>query len=60
MSNEQTTENTGNVERIVTAMLPRAEIEALNTAAARFGMTAPEMLSRALIAEVQKDQQKTA
>ena len=60
MSKEQPTENTGNVERIVTAMLPRAEIEALNTAAARFGMTAPQMLSLALVAEVQKDQQPTA
>ena len=60
MSKEQPTENTGNVERIVTAMLTRAEIEAMNATAARLGMTSLEMLSRALIAEVQKDQQKTA
>lgn len=60
MNNKQTTDKAGNVERIVTAMLTRAEIEAMNATAARLGMTAPEMLSRALIAEVQKDQQKTA
>lgn len=52
MSNEQTTENTGNTERIITAMLTRAEIEALNVTAARLGMTSPEMLSRALMAEI--------
>lgn len=53
MSNEQTTENTGNGERIVTAMLTRAEIEAMNATAARLGMTAPAMLSRALLAEME-------
>ena len=52
MSNEQTTKNTGNGERIVTAMLTREQIDALNLAAARLGMTAPEMLRRAVIAEV--------
>ena len=60
MNNEQTTDNTGKAERIVTAMLTRADIEAMKATSARLGMTAPEMLSRALIAEVQKDQQKTA
>ena len=32
--------------------LTREQIDALNLAAARLGMTAPEMLSRAVIAEV--------
>ena len=53
MSNEQTTENTDKAERIVTAMLTRTEIEAMNATAARLGMTAPEMLSRVVLAEME-------
>ena len=53
MSKEHTTENTGKAERIVKTMLTRAEIEAMNATAARLGMTAPAILSRAVIAEVE-------
>lgn len=53
MSNEYTTENTGTSERTITLYLTPAELEALNAQAARLGMTVPEMLIRALIAEVE-------
>ena len=39
-------------ERNITLYLTREQIDALNIAAARLGMTAPEMLRRAVIAEV--------
>ena len=39
-------------EREITLYLTREQIDALNLAAARLGMTAPEMLIRALITEV--------
>lgn len=54
MSKEHTTQNTGKAERIVKTMLTPAEIEALNAQAARLGMTTPAMLSRAVIAEVER------
>lgn len=39
-------------ERNITLYLTREQIDALNIAAARLGMTAPEMLKRALMAEM--------
>ena len=48
-----TTENTGTSERTITLYITPAELEALNAQAARLGMTAPAMLSRAVIAEVE-------
>ena len=51
MTTQTDTQTAGTVQSI-TVYLTREQIDALNLAAARFGMTAPEMLKRAMIAEV--------
>lgn len=48
----QTDKQTAGTVQSFTVYLTREQIDALNLAAARLGMTAPEMLSRALIAEM--------
>lgn len=51
MTTQTDTQTAGTVQNI-TVYLTREQIDALNLAAARLGMTAPEMLKRAMIAEV--------
>lgn len=51
MTTQTDTQTAGTVQSI-TVYLTREQIDALNLAAARLGMTAPEMLKRAMIAEV--------
>ena len=51
MTTQTDTQTAGTVQSI-TVYLTRKQIDALNLAAARLGMTAPEMLKRAMIAEV--------
>lgn len=51
MTTQTDTQTAGTVQSF-TVYLTREQIDALNLAAARLGMTAPEMLSRALIAEM--------
>lgn len=48
----QTDAQTAGTVQSITVYLTREQIDALNLAAARLGMTAPEMLKRAMIAEV--------
>lgn len=53
MNTQTDTQTTGaKQERKITLCLTREQIDALNLDAARLGMTAPEMLIRALITEV--------
>ena len=51
MTTQTDTQTTGTVQSF-TVYLTREQIDALNLAAARLGMTAPEMLRRAMIAEM--------
>lgn len=51
MTTQTDTQTTGTVQSF-TVYLTREQIDALNLAAAHLGMTAPEMLSRAMIAEM--------
>ena len=51
MTTQTDTQTAGTVKSF-TVYLTREQIDALNLAAARLGMTAPEMLRRAMIAEM--------